>query len=347
MATRREIAKLAGVSERTVYRVLNNMPEVSEATRQKVQNIVQRFGYQPNAIAQALVRRETKTLGIITGDCSHPFYAPIIRAVSETASECDYTVFLCDTSYDELSLFIKAVNDLTAKKVDGLLIFPIPNTDAEIEILKARGIPVVLVNRYVERHAFDCVYSDNQFGGYELTKHLLDLGHVRIAYIDHCYTGSAARERFAGFRKAMSEQGLFHENLRSVADYRSQTTVNDAVQGILSQSEKTTAIFAYNDLMAIYVMRALKNAGVLIPDEMALVGYDNIAVAEFLEVPLTSVHQSPYEVGIEATKLLLKQIKEPGTARQIVFKPQIVVRASSDATAPQQNLSSNEAKELS
>lgn len=333
MATRKEIAKLAGVSERTVYRALNNMPEVSEATRQKVWVIAQRLGYRPNAIAQALVRRETKTLGIIVGDCSHPFYAPIIRAISETASEYDYTVFLCNTGYDDVNLFIKAVNDLTAKKVDGLLILPIPNTDSEIEILKARGIPVVLVNRYIERHAFDCVYSDNQFGGYELTKQLLDLGHRRIAYIDHCYTSSAARDRFSGFRKAMDERGLFNENLRFVADYRSQTTVNDAVQEILSQSEKATAIFAYNDLMAIYAMRALKDAGVRIPDEMTLVGYDNITVAEFLEAPLTSVHQSPYEVGIEATKLLLKQIKEPGPARQIVFKPQIVVRASSDTTA--------------
>ncbi|HIE27420.1 TPA: LacI family transcriptional regulator [Candidatus Poribacteria bacterium] len=121
--------------------------------------------------------------------------------------------------------------------VDGLLILPIPNTDGEIEILKARGIPVVLINRYVERHAFDCVYSDNQFGGYELTKHPLDLGHKRIAYIDHCYTSSAARDRFSGFRKTMDEGRLFHEspdesgfplrsNLRFVADYRSQCAKN-------------------------------------------------------------------------------------------------------------------------
>ena len=333
MATRKEIAKIAGVSERTVYRALNHMPEVSEATRQKVLAIAKRLGYQPNAIAQALVRRETKTLGIIVGDCSHPFYAPIILAISETTSEYDYTVFLCNTGYDDVNLFIKAVNDLTAKKVDGLLILPIPNTDSEIEILKARGIPVVLVNRYVERHAFDCVYSDNQFGGYELTKHLLDLGHQRIAYIDHCYTSSAAQDRFSGYQKAMDEVGLFHESLRFVVDYRSQTVVNNTVQKILNQSEKTTAICAYNDLMAIYVMGALKDAGVNIPDEIALVGYDNIDVAEFLAVPLTSVDQAPYEVGVEATKLLLKQIKEPGPARQLIFKPQVVVRASSDAKA--------------
>jgi DNA-binding LacI/PurR family transcriptional regulator len=328
LATRKEIAKIAGVSERTVYRALNNMPEVSEATREKVQNIARRFGYQPNAIAQALVRRETRTLGIIVGDCSHPFYAPTIRAISETASEHDYTVFLCNTGYDDLNLFVKAVNDLTAKKVDGLLILPVPNTDGEIEILKARGIPVVLINRYVERHAFDCVYSDNQFGGYELTKHLIALGHRNIAYIDHCYTSSAARDRFSGFQKAMSEQGL-REDLRFEADYRSQIAIYGVVQQILNQNDRATAIFAYNDLMAIYVMRALKEAGVRIPDEMALVGYDNIAMAELLDISLTSVDQSPYEVGVEATRLLLKQIKDPGPARQIAFKPQIIVRASS------------------
>lgn len=330
MTTRKEIAKLAGVSERTVYRALNNMPEVSETTREKVQDIAQRLGYRPNAIAQALVRRETRTLGVIVGDCSHPFYAATIRAISETASEHDYTVFLCNTGYDDLNLFVKAVNDLMAKRVDGLLIFSIPNTDGEIEILKARGISVVLINCYLERHAFDCIYSDSQSGGYELTKHLLDLGHRNIAYIDQFYTGSAARDRFSGFQKAMSEWGLFHEGLRFVADYRSQGTVNDVVRQLLNQKERTTAIFAYNDLMAIRVMRALKEADVHIPEEMALVGYDNIDVADLLQVSLTSVDQSPYEMGAEATKLLLKQIREPGPARQIVFRPQIVVRASSD-----------------
>jgi len=327
-----EIARRANVSVITVSRALNNRPDVSEATRAQIWALAEELHYVPNVLARALVSGSSRTLGLIVADNTNPYYGRLIRAVEDTARSHGYGVILCNTD-ENPEYEISAHTMLAAKRVDGLLITSIQSGSAPLLSLAREGTPFVLLNRYVDDIAADCVLNDNASGAYEATAHLCRLGHRRIYHLTGPDTISSVRERLAGYRQALAEFGVPFDPAGVIrCDLRLEGGC-DATWAALTAPSRPTAIFAYSDLLAVGVLKAAHEVGLRIPQDVALVGYDDIEFAPFVEPPLTTVAQQAYEIGRRGTEILLEKIRwptgQPWQPQRVVYKPQLVIRASS------------------
>jgi len=330
--TMRDIAELAGVSLITVSRALNNKPDVNKETRARILAIAQELSYTPNVLARALVSGNSETLGVVVSDNANPFCAAQIRGIEETARAGGYGVILCNAS-ESYDLELEAIRMLREKRVDGILITPVQPESHYIQRLKEDGIPFVLLNRHMDDPDIDCVLNDNFQGAYEATKHLVELGHRRIVHITCEHHVSSVRERLAGYRQALEEAGIpydphlvFYTDMTLEGGYCQAKAVMERV------SPRPTAVFTFDDLMAIGVLKALREMGIRVPDDVALVGYDDIEVAPFVEPPLTTVAQQAYEIGQRGTQILLERLQWPEDEEwkpyRVVFKPELKVRGS-------------------
>lgn len=326
-----DIAKDAGCSINTVSRALNNMPGVSAASRARVLASARRLGYVPSRIARSLLTKRTRTLGVIVTDCTNPFYARLIRAIDDTALSFDHSVVLCNSS-EEHEREVRALQLLIESRVDGMLITPVQFSSEHIRDLMRRNIPFVLVGRRFPNLDTCHVMSDNQAGAREATSLLLSLGHRRIGHVTGRLEISSVEERLAGYREALRAYGVeFDESLVARAE-RDVEGGRECARRLLALTLRPSAIFAYNDLQALGVMQAARELGVRVPKDLAVVGYDNIELSAFFEVPLTTVAQPSYEIGRAAATLLFRLIETGNVApeeRTTMLAPQLVVRASS------------------
>lgn len=329
--TMAEIAQRANVSLITVSRALNNRPDVSEETRSRIWALAEELHYVPNVLARALVSGSSHTLGLIVADNTNPYYGRLIRAVEDTARSNGYGVILCNTDEDP-EYEVSAHKMLREKRVDGILITSIQSGSSPLRSLAREGTPFVLLNRYVDDLEVDCVVNDNASGAYEATAHLCRLGHRRILHLTGPHTISSVRERLAGYRQALAECGapfnpswVLRCNLRLEGGY-------EAALAALAAPTRPTAIFAYSDLLAIGVLKAARELGLQIPQDVALVGYDDIEFAPFVDPPLTTAAQQSYEIGRRGAEILLEKLRWPtGEAwktQRVIYKPQLVIRAS-------------------
>jgi len=338
MVTIKDIARELGLSVNTVSRALNNKPDVSRQTRARVLETARRLHYVPNTIARSLVTRRSNTLGLVVTDVVNPFYSRVIRGVEETARQHGYTIILLNTNErdeDEKA----AIRVLRSKRVDGMIISPVQVSRDHIAALQEDGYPFVLINRYFPDLDTDYVINDNRLGAYLATSHLIRLGHRRITHITGPEHVSSVRERLRGYRQALEEGGVaadqqhvIHTSLSLEGGYR-------ATQQLLDGCSLPTALFTYSDLLAVGALKAIREAGLRVPEDVALVGYDDIEFAAFLEVPLTTISQRSYEIGSCGVELLLDILANPGEQRQrrhTVLQPRLVVRKSCGAalTAP-------------
>jgi LacI family transcriptional regulator len=334
-ATMKDIAKQAGVSLTTVSRALNNKEDIGKETRERILAIAQELNYAPNIHARALASGDSKTLGLIVADSANPFYAKIIRGVQDVCSAHEFGVILCNTN-EQPEQEVRAHQMLHEKRVNGMLITSIRTGLPPLRELQKENIPFVLLNRYLESFGVDCVLNDNRQGAYEATAHLCKLGHRRIVHLTGAEEISSVRDRLAGYSQALREYGIpfdgqlvLHCNLRLKGGYRQAKTMIPAI------SPRPTAVFAYSDLLAIGVLKALRELGWRVPQDIALVGYDDIEFAPFMDPPLTTVAQLAYEIGQKGTEILLERINLPEgqvwTPQRIVFKPVLRVRVSSGA----------------
>ncbi len=336
--TLRDIAEKAGVSIITVSRVMNGKPDVLPETRQRILSIARDLNYTPNAHARALVGGKSKIIGLVVADNANPFYARMIRGIEEAASANGYSVILSNTNED-LAREAAAIQILREKRVDGLLITSVQCGKALLEPLLNDHTPFVLLNRYVDGLDTDCVLNDNFLGALQATAHLCSLGHRRILHLTGPENISSVRERLRGYHQALADCGIspdprlvLHTNLK----------LDDGYQKILTQfplfSPAPTAIFAYSDLLAFSVLKAMRELGIAVPGQVALVGYDDIDFAQAIEPALTTVSQPAFEMGFKGAEILLNKIQNPSQAalpaRQVIFPPQLVVRASSGAAIP-------------
>jgi LacI family transcriptional regulator len=290
------------------------------------------LGYQPNALARSLRRKETYTLGVIVPDSADPFFAEVVRGIEDTSFQRGYTITLCNSDHD-LDKELLYTNALREKQVDGILFFSAGGKSTEhIQKLQERRMPLVVVDRYSLNMELDSVQIDNDWGGWHATRHLVELGHRRIA----CITGPSdltlSAERVTGYRRAMEEDGLpADESLIIKGDFQFESGYQAARQ-LLTIDIPPTAIFACNDLMAVGVVNAAQELDIKVPADLSVIGFDDVRLASFINPPLTTIAQPKYEIGRIATTMLLERINDPDMPpRQRMLDTELVVRRS---TAP-------------
>jgi LacI family transcriptional regulator, galactose operon repressor len=328
MATIREVAESAGVSYATVSHVINNTRLVSQETRARVLAAMDALNYRPNALARSLRQGRTNTLGLVLPDSANPFFAEISRSIEDEAFKKGYSVFLCNTELDtERELFY--VDVLSNKQVDGIIFVAAGDQADSLDFLVRRNMPVVMIDRDVPNVEVDAVLTDNKLGGYLATRHLLELGHRRIACIAGPSSITPSAERIIGYRKALEEAGIsYEESLIIRGDYHAQSGM-EITHSILSMDPRPTAIFCLNDLMALGALRAAAEAGCSVPQDLAVVGYDDLELAHFTNPPLTTIAQPKKEVGAQAISLLVDRIsRKSRPPSRLVLPPELIVRRS-------------------
>ncbi|HYG56936.1 MAG TPA: LacI family DNA-binding transcriptional regulator [Symbiobacteriaceae bacterium] len=328
-STIRDVAKAAGVGVGTVSRVLNKSGYVKPETRERVLGAAAELGFVPSQPARSLVRKSTATVGLIIPDITNPFFPAVTRGVEDAASEAGYTVFLCNTDNDP-AMEALDVHKLRERWVDGIIFVGTSDRRELVAGLQAQGIPVVVTDRQVDDLDVDSVVVDNVQSARAAVRYLIDLGHTRIAHAAGHRRTRTGLDRYNGYRLALEEAGLpYDESLVVWGEFTLDSGCH-AGQVLFGRAPRPTAIFAGNDLMAMGVMRAADEAGLSVPEDLSLVGFDDIQMAGLLRPGLTTVHQPAYDMGRLAMSMLLERIggSTAGAGRRHVFQPELIVRGT-------------------
>jgi LacI family transcriptional regulator len=335
VATIRKVADLAGVSTATVSHVINDTRAVSAPLTARVLNAMEQLDYQPDIIARSLRRRETLTLGLIVPSIEIPFFACVAAGVEAAATNVGYSVILCNTGWS-LSREVHYLNNLLARRVDGLLCISLAMSAEHIAPVLRRRTPVVVFERTMPGVEVDAVEIDNVQGAFDATAHLLDLGHRRIGCITGLANSTLNEERILGYRRALTERDIpFDPTLLHTGDYTAAAGVRESLE-LLRLPEPPTAIFAFNDLMAMGVMRAVQERGLRVPADVAVIGFDGLAITEHCYPPLSTVEQPVAEMSVAAIAMLLDRIKGGASpARVQTFVAKLVTRTSTVGDAPE------------
>jgi LacI family transcriptional regulator len=329
MPTIQDVARQAGVAPITASRVINNSGYTSRSVRERVLQAVADLGYVPNTLARSLRSRKTDTLALIMSDITNPFFTTIARGVEDTASDAGYTVIFCNTDESEAEEQ-KYLNVLLQKRVDGILLVPAGSGDRSIQSAREQNTPVVVIDRRVAGCAVDVVRCDSEIGARNLTQLLISLGHQRIALLTGSAGVSTAEDRAIGFRKAMDAAGLSSENLVFHGSF-TQTSGAEMLRQVLALKPRPTALFAANNFLAIGALNALREMGLRVPDDMALVSFDDLPAALVTFPFLTVASQPAYEMGCRATRRLIERLENlaDDECREIILPTEIILRASS------------------
>lgn len=331
MSTLRDVARRARVSVATAARALGGYGYVSPRTRQRVLRAAQALDYHPNEIARSMVRGRTQTIAVIVSDNANPFFAAVVRGIEDAVRSSGYALVLCnaDEDPDKEATYLRMVRQ---RRVDGVILSPSGGPPELVRNLVRRGMPLVQVDRRIEDLEADAVVVDSRAGVRAAVEHLVRLGHRRIGLISgprRLYTG---RERLEGFLEALQDAGI-RPDARWILEGDFKAPSGYAlVRRLLEVQPRPTALFVANNLMTIGALLGLKEAGVRIPEEMAVVGFDDMEWAPILTPPLTAVAQPAYDLGVAAGRLLLRRLEDPGAPPQVVaFQPKLVVRESCGA----------------
>jgi len=328
-----DVARLAGVSPSTVSRTLNGKGQFAPATRTAVEDAVARLRYRPNTIARSLRTKSTQTIAFLLPYVPDPFFVSLIGGVQEHALRHDYSILLCVTEGDP-EREEHYLNLLRAKQVDGALVDGPVLPATRIARFVEDGFPIVCVDRDVDLASVPLVQVDNRLGARRATEYLLSLGHRRIAHVSgaRLETFRHSRERLAGYQEALAAaEALADPRLVVAGDYTEEGGVR-AIRALLDGGASFSAVLASNDLSAIGAIRALAERGLRVPEDVSVVGFDDIHISAFINPPLTTVHQPAAEIAQRATELLVARIRGEDVAdRRHLLEPTLVVR---DSAAP-------------
>ena len=329
--TIKEIARAAGVSPMTVSRVLNRRPGVREETRRRVLRIVEELNYRPNLLARGLVTKRSGTIGVIITTIKNPFYLELAQAVEEEARVHGYNIILCCTGFD-LGLEAEHIQELKRRGVDGIIITSAHTKDEEVARLMEEGFAVVLVNRRVLEPDLsgkvDFVGVDNRAGAKAAVRHLIEMGHWRIGIIRGGMESSVTLERLEGAREALEEVSLsWDEELVVGGDFLRDSGYEGAKR-LMALDDPPSAIFCLNDYMALGAYDALLEMGLRVPEDVALVGFNDVEFSSLRMIGLTTVSQKTYFMGQTAVRLLGARIRGEGKVREVIFSPELVIRRS-------------------
>ncbi len=325
MPTILDVARRAGVSKSLVSMVTRGEGGVSDEKRRAILKAIDELDYRPNAMARGLVQRQTRILGIMVSDLQNPFFAAVVSGIQERANEQGFRV-LITTGDRSPSVEESAIENLLELRVDGLILAS-PRVGGEVIARAGRSIPVVVLNRDTTDDNSDSVTNDNIAGAHLAIEHLVSFGHRRIGFIEGG-AGAGARIRHRGYLSAMHDFGLEEEILTVEGRHTEEGGYQGATE-LLKMRVLPTAVFASNDLCAIGAMNAFEEAGLSIPDDLSLVGYDNNRMAALRHISLTTIDQPGDDMGRSAVERLTERIDEDRTEpRHDVVAPSLVVRST-------------------
>jgi LacI family transcriptional regulator/LacI family repressor for deo operon, udp, cdd, tsx, nupC, and nupG len=324
------VASLAGVSIATVSRVLNDDPLVKDETRLAVQKAIKTSGYHPNRVAQRLrsTVRTKKLIGLLIPDIQNPFYVDVIRGIEEYAYENGSAVVIGNFSQDQKKEKLY-IDILRSESVDGFIVAPADGQDKYVEELINEGHAVVCIDRGLTNLNVDVVKSDNEAGAFRAVEHLIKLGHRRIAHITGDPAIPTTRERIAGYTAAHHQYGLPIDNKIIIGRKSNFMSGVELTREILNLPDRPTAIFTANNLLTLGALETIHASGVKIPEEIAIVGFDDMYWAASLNPSLTAVRQYGVEIGQRAIELLYQRIEHPGRLpANVIVKTELIVRKS-------------------
>jgi len=322
----KDIAKVANVSYSTVSRALNNSPRVKRETREQIRRLAAEMGYYPSAVARSLVTRRTRTIGVVVTTITDLFFAEVIHAIEETALRHNYSVILTNSG-GEPERELAAIRALRERRVDGIILVSGCSSKETLRAEKGMDLPIVTVNKFHKEYLGYSVEVDNFGGGWEATQHLLGLGHRRVAHVAGLSGEWDSLRRQNGYEQALCAYGLSVDpNLIVQGGNRPEGGIA-AMQRLLTLSPPPTAIFCYNDALALGVMRAARAAGLRIPQDLSIVGFDDIDLAPYFEPPLTTVAQPKREMGEKAVRMILGLLAGE-SVQDCVLPSRLIIRNS-------------------
>jgi len=326
--TMRDVADAAGVSIKTVSRVVNDQGEITENTRQRVLDAIEKLGFRPSKVARALVTHCTETIGLLIGDIDNPYFSEVARGVLDIAQEQEYDVFLCnaDTPVAEK----RALFSLVDHYVDGAIIYPTYDNLPWLQQFGNPTRPLVIVNKVIDPAPGIGVVCSKIVQGAKLAVcYLIEKGHTEIGMIAGEVAPLGMINRVIGYRQALEDHGVPFREERIILGPPVFQHGFDAMKVLVENRHKITAVFCYNDLIAMGAVQSCKAMGLRVPEDCAIIGFDNIRYTEMVNPPLTTVHVDKYEIGIQAASLLMDMFEDPERVYPPIYiDTELVVRES-------------------
>ena len=324
--TIRDVARKAGVSHQTVSRVINGKEGVLPETRALVETAIEQMGYRPNAIARSMARGQTHTLACISPNLTDYTFASVIEGAEVEARQHDY--FMLSSSASDPQAFRALVDELVGhRRVDGLIVIN-PYADERFQYIP-KDFPLVFVGASAHEKNICSVSLDDEKVAYEATRHLITLGHTKIALVTGPMEEDCSQDRTEGYRRALQEAGIAFDETMVVEGDWSATSGQSALLSFIEQGRVPTAVFAQNDRMAMGVLRAARDANIKVPSQLAVIGVDDMPLSSYFDPPLTTMQQDIPRIGREATRMLLDIIQKKTTEpRELKLSAQLVVRRS-------------------
>ncbi|ASK53603.1 transcriptional repressor PurR [Vibrio tarriae] len=329
MATMKDIARLAGVSTSTVSHVINKSRFVSDEIAERVNNAAQQLNYAPSALARSLKMNRTKTIGMLVTTSTNPFFGEVVKGVERSCYHKGYNLILCNTEGDNQRMKA-SINTLLQKRVDGLLLMCSTLEGERLDVFdRYPDIPVVVMDWGPILFASDKIQDNSLQGGYMAAKHLIECGHKEIGCITGPLIRHQAQMRYEGYKRALAEAGLgIHPDWIIESDFECEGGYQ-AFEKLYERGKLPSALFVCNDMMAMGVIQAASQRGLRIPDDLSLIGYDDVHIAKFMTPALTTIHQPKYRLGKAAVDTLLYRLENPDTTAQVVqLEPTLTVRNS-------------------
>lgn len=330
--TIKDVALKAGVSSATASRVAGNYGYTSKPIQKKVMAAIKELGYRPNAVARSMVTKSTHTVGLVVTDITNPFFAHLMRSVEDITWEAGYTLFLANTD-ENVQREEAIIQNIMERQVDGLILVPATSQPTTyLEHFVQQGIPLVLLDRSIQGLAADTVMVDNEQGAHQAVSHLIRLGHHRIGMVIDNLDISTNAERLAGYRRAFHEADLpVEEDLIQSCQFTEQSAFHLTTE-MLNQKPRPTALFAANNFMTMGILHAARQANLRIPEELALVGFDDLEWTAYNPMELTTVAQPVAELGnVAARQLLLRLRGDVVSPMDIRLKTNFIIRKSCGA----------------
>ncbi|EOW0280426.1 TPA: substrate-binding domain-containing protein [Vibrio cholerae] len=329
MATMKDIARLAGVSTSTVSHVINKSRFVSDEIAERVNNAAQQLNYAPSALARSLKMNRTKTIGMLVTTSTNPFFGEVVKGVERSCYHQGYNLILCNTEGDNQRMKA-SINTLLQKRVDGLLLMCSTLEGERLDVFdRYPDIPIVVMDWGPILFASDKIQDNSLQGGYMAAKHLIECGHKEIGCITGPLIRHQAQMRYEGYKRALAEAGIaINPDWIVESDFECEGGYQ-AFEKLYQRGKLPCALFVSNDMMAMGVIQAASQRGLRVPDDLSLIGYDDVHIAKFMTPALTTIHQPKYRLGKAAVDTLLYRLENPDTTAQVVqLEPTLVVRNS-------------------
>lgn len=325
MTTIKDVAKLAGVAVSTASYALNGKSKVSSATQKKVEEAAKQLNYQKNGIASDLKKSQTKTIALILSNIASPFFSEITRGVQEITLQNGYDLIACSAAGGEESIAVKFLKE---KRVDGAIVFTHTISNKVIMDSVREGFPIVVLDQCMESDSVINILIDNAHGGFLATEYLIKQNHKDIAFIGGPAESYDNQQRLEGFKEALTQYHLSYHPRWDIPGHFTQKGGYKATKMLIMQGDLPTAIFFANDEMAIGGMKALKEKGIGVPEDISVIGFDDILLSQYMNPPLTTIRQPEYDVGALAAHLVFQVLGGEKPNHFYKFDTELVVRES-------------------